>query len=74
MLLQIRKFISQQGFVSLKQLTRAFHIDEHALEPMLMIWIKKGVIAPYEPNMNCKGSCQRCKTEIPVYYQYVAKA
>ena len=44
MLLQIRDFIQREQVASTQQLAREFHIDEKALQPMLDIWVNKGVI------------------------------
>lgn len=70
MLLQIRDFIQREQVVSTQQLAREFHIDEQALQPMLDIWSRRGVIRPCEENPSCKSSCFRCKKNTPVYYQY----
>lgn len=69
MLLALRDFISREGVVSTQQLARAFCIDEEALQPMLDIWVTKGVIEPVHEKTSCQSSCFRCKTNRYVYYQ-----
>lgn len=71
MLLQIRDFIRQAGVVSTQQLTREFHIDEQALQPMLDVWIKKDVIrrCPQPQKSACQSRCFRCNQNAPVYYE-----
>ena len=71
MLLQIREFIHREQVVSTQQLAREFHVDEQALQPMLDIWIRRGVISKCEEKIACKSSCFRCTTNAPVYYQYI---
>lgn len=71
MLLQILDFIQREQMVSTQQLTREFHVDEQALQPMLAIWIKKGLIKPCEEKVACQSSCFRCNPNAPVYYQYI---
>lgn len=71
MLLQIRDFIQREKVVSTQQLAREFRIDEQALEPMLAIWIRRGVIRECEGKPTCKSSCFRCGTKAPVYYQFI---
>lgn len=69
MLLQIREFISREQVVSTQQLTREFHIDEQALQPILDIWVKRGVICVVEGKTSCKTKCFRCDSKQPVFYQ-----
>ena len=71
MLLQIRDYMRTQGIVSTQQLTREFRVDLHALQPMLDIWIGKGVIRKCQEKANCQSTCFKCKTQAPEYYQYL---
>lgn len=71
MLLQIREFIHREHVVSMQQLAREFHVDEQALQPMLDVWIRRGVIRQYEEKPGCKKSCFRCSTNTPAYYQFI---
>ncbi|AHE66100.1 FeoC-like transcriptional regulator [Legionella oakridgensis] len=71
MLLQIREFITREKVVSTQQLARAFHLDEQALQPMLMMWVNKGVIRPCQEKTGCQSSCLRCSSKAPVFYQLV---
>jgi hypothetical protein len=70
MLLQIRDFIQRAGVVSIQQLAREFRIDEQALQPMLDIWLGRGVIRQCQEKNNCKSSCFRCPSKAPVFYQF----
>jgi hypothetical protein len=74
MLLQIRDFIQREQVVSTQQLSREFHVDEQALQPMLDVWIKRGVIRQCEEKVACKSSCFRCNKNAPVFYQYTHSA
>ena len=71
MLLQLRDFIQRERVVSTQQMVRAFHIDEGALLPMLAIWVAKGIIEESHQKTECQSTCFRCKTNTPVYYQYI---
>jgi len=71
MLLQIRDYIQRQQVVSTQQLTREFHVDEQALQPMLAIWESKGVISKCQEKVTCKSSCFGCGSNVPVFYQFV---
>ncbi|WP_133128308.1 FeoC-like transcriptional regulator [Legionella nagasakiensis] len=71
MLLQIREFITREKVVSIQQLARAFHLDEQALQPMLTIWVNKGVIRPCQGKAGCQSSCFRCNSNAPIFYQLV---
>jgi len=71
MLLQIRDFIQQKQVVSSQQLTREFRLDEQALQPMLGVWIQKGVIEACQQKTACQSSCFRCDTNAPVFYQFI---
>ena len=71
MLLQIRDYICRQGVVSTQQLTREFHLDLPALQPMLDLWIGKGVIRKCQEKANCQGTCFKCRTNAPEYHQYL---
>ncbi len=68
MLLQLREFIQRERVVSVQQLTRAFHVDEQALQPMLELWIRRGVIDLYQEQTACQSACFRCKSVAPTYY------
>lgn len=70
MLLQIRDLIKREHVVSTQQLTRQFCIDEQALQPILNIWINKGIIRISAEKQDCKSACFRCKTK-PAYYEFV---
>jgi hypothetical protein len=69
-LLQIRDYIGRQGVVSTQQLTREFNLDLPALQPMLDIWLYKGVIKKCQESANCQSACFKCRTP-PEYYQYL---
>lgn len=69
MLLQVLDFIHREQCVSNQQLAREFQIDEQALQPMLDIWMEKGMIRPCQQKSGCQSSCGRCSLHRPVYYQ-----
>lgn len=72
MLLQIRDFIAREGVVSTQQLTRAFNLDLQAIQPMLELWVRKGVIAKCAGQASCQSTCFKCDTQRPEYYEYNA--
>lgn len=69
MLLQIRNYIRRAGIVSTQQLTREFRLDLHALQPMLDLWVAKGIIGKCQEKANCQSACFKCRIHSPVYYQ-----
>lgn len=69
MLLQIRNYIQREHVVSTQQLSREFHLDLAALQPMLDVWVNKGIINKCNQNTQCKSACFKCRTP-PEYYQY----
>jgi len=69
MLLQIRDFIHKNQVVSVQQIVREFHIDEQALQPMLQIWVDKGIIRSCQEKKGCQSSCFRCNTKLPQFYE-----
>lgn len=70
MLLQIREYIKKEKVVSSQQIARTFGVDEHTLQPILNIWIAKGVIRPYQMKASCSSQCFRCKgITSPTFYQ-----
>lgn len=71
MLLQIRDYIRRERIASNQQLAREFRIDAQALQPMLEVWLRKGVIACCQEKSPCQSRCFKCKTQPPVYYQYL---
>lgn len=71
MLLQIRDYICRQGVVSTQQLTREFRMELFALQPMLDLWVARGIIRKCQEKANCQSSCFKCRTQAPEYYQYV---
>ncbi len=71
MLLQIRDFIRQEGVVSTQQLTREFALDLSALQPMLHVWERKGIIQKCHEPSACQSTCFKCKNQAPDYYCFV---
>jgi hypothetical protein len=71
MLLQIHDYIYREGVVSTQQLTREFHLDITALQPMLELWMRKGVIGKVQDKANCQSTCFKCRNQPPEYYQYL---
>lgn len=70
MLLQIRDYILRQNVVSLKQLSREFQTDEQALQPMLAIWLAKGLIS--QTSAQCGKVCGGCKVNADIVYSAIA--
>lgn len=68
MLLQIRDYINREQLVSTKQLMREFKVDYSALQPMLDLWVKKGVIAKHVNAQTCRSPCFKCRVPAE-YYQ-----
>ena len=71
MLLQLCDFITRERVVSLQQLAREFHVDELALQPMLDIWIQRGVLRIRAKEQACQSTCFRCDTGALLYYEAV---
>ena len=71
MLLQIRDYLCRLSVASNQQIAREFQLDPQALQPMLELWIKKGVIRCYQEKKGCQSRCFKCNIEPPLYYQYV---
>ncbi len=68
MLLLIRDCIRSGGMVSNQQLTREFRIDAFALQPMLDLLIKKGIIKKIKEQANCQSTCFKCRKQNLEYY------
>lgn len=68
MLLQVLQYIKKQSLVSNQQIAREFSIALSALEPLLELGTRKGLIqtllAP-----SCKKTCGGCKPSNLIYYQ-----
>jgi hypothetical protein len=72
MLLQIRDYICRQGVVSTQQLTREFCVELFALQPMLDLWVGKGVIGKCQEKTKCQSVCFKCRVHSFEYYQYLS--
>lgn len=70
MLLQIRDYICCQGVVSTQQLTREFRLELPALQPMLDLWVSKGVINKCQEKANCQSACFKCRIQVLDYYTH----
>lgn len=68
MLLQIREYITRERVVNIQQLTRAFGVDLPTLEPMLNLWIRKGVIQKIQQDKACNSSCFKCRPQSAQFY------
>ncbi len=72
MLLQLRDYLVKEQFASLEQLARVFKTDATALEPMLDIWVARGVLLQVDEQKNaCGTACGGCGGDSPKYYRYV---
>lgn len=69
MLLAIRDFIQAHIVVSSEQLCREFRLATDALEPMLEIWINKGILRKMSAK-NCGGGCRTCHASAILYYEW----
>ncbi|OGV40649.1 MAG: hypothetical protein A3F46_01740, partial [Legionellales bacterium RIFCSPHIGHO2_12_FULL_42_9] len=67
--------LRREKIASNQQIARAFHVDVSALEPMLEIWLRKGVLSYAEQGatISCasRGACSSCRAQSIVYYRYV---
>ncbi len=72
MLFALRDYVAKEKRVSLAQLARFFKVDVTALEPMLDVWIRKGVLKQDVQKMACKTACLGCSREAAIYYQYLS--
>ncbi len=72
MLLQLSDFIKRENIVSVQQLMREFHVDELALQPMLDLLVRKGLICEYLENDSCGQRCVRCKNDALKFYKISA--
>lgn len=72
MLLQIRDYLHREGVASNQQMAREFSVDILALQPMIDLWVNKGIIEPCQEKSACQSSCFKCKSQPPVYYQMKA--
>lgn len=73
MLLQVRDYIAREGVVSTQQLTREFHLDPQALQPMLDLWVSKGAIEKCQGQANCQSSCFKCGSQSAFYQCIIPK-
>ena len=71
MLLALRNYIAKEKYVSIEQLARVFQMDVKALEPMLDLWLARGVIAEAAGTKACAAACLGCSPEISKHYQYL---
>jgi hypothetical protein len=70
-LLALRNYIAKEKHVSIEQLARVFQIDSRALEPMLDIWVTRGVITEAAETKACATACKGCRPDISKHYQYL---
>mgnify|MGYP005998167627 CR=1 FL=1 len=71
MLLALRNYIAREKYVSIEQLARVFQTDATALEPMLAVWVARGVITEAMDAKACAAACIGCHPEISKHYQYL---
>ena len=71
MLLQIRDYVLKQSTASRQQIAREFQIDEQALQPMLDLWVRRGVLQACG-SQACRSACASlCRRQTVVFYQGV---
>lgn len=69
MLFQIRDYIAREKVVSDQQIARAFHMDKHALNPILERCMRKGMIQRCSETRACQSTCSDCWETKPVFYE-----
>lgn len=69
MLLQLYDYLQREKIVSDTQLARQFHLDIKALQPMLEVWLRKGIIT-FCHEKRCEQRCIKCPNTASTYYQY----
>lgn len=72
MLCKLRDYIKKCRTASMTQLAREFHTDAQALEPMLDIWVKKGVLSIHHHPLACGKLCNKCDVNDNTYYCWVS--
>jgi hypothetical protein len=70
MLLQICEFMQREKIASNQQIARAFQLDIAALEPMLAMCLRKGMLSYAAAPSSCQQRCTKCQLQSVVYYQY----
>ena len=72
MLLQILNYLRREKVASNQQLAREFDLDLLALQPMLEVWVKRGVIACCQEELGCRQGCLKsCRKQPLVYYKII---
>ncbi|MDX2346817.1 MAG: FeoC-like transcriptional regulator [Legionella sp.] len=73
MLLALRDYIAKEKCASTEQIARIFRIDVGALQPMLDIWVARGVIKQEREAKACIVACMGCRPKAIKYYYFVSK-
>ncbi|MFC3908880.1 FeoC-like transcriptional regulator [Legionella dresdenensis] len=74
MLYRIRDYLVREKVASNQQLARELAIDIQTLQPMLDLWMRKGVIAKCDEKNSCRSSCFKCAALPPVFYRIISPA
>lgn len=56
----IRKYLSENKTVTLKDLSVHFDIEPDAMQGMLQEWIRKGKVRKYSGAPSCSHACTKC--------------
>lgn len=58
LIMHLKNYVKARPKVSLSELSREFNLPESAIEAMMQLWIKKGVITKSVPHfMSLESSC-----------------
>lgn len=68
MLVRILDYLRHEKIASNQQIARAFAIESDALQPMLELWVKRGVIRLCGTKKSCQ-SCTKCQPATLDYYE-----
>lgn len=71
MLIPIRNYLQLKKVASDQQMAREFRLDASALQPMLDVWLAKGVIARCKDKSACQSRCFKCPSQAPTYYEFI---
>jgi len=69
-LLDLRKYIQENGKISLRDICLHFQKTPPELEPMLQIWMNKGHLIKEDITLTNCGGCTSCDQSLNIFYTW----
>ncbi|MBL8642820.1 MAG: FeoC-like transcriptional regulator [Rhodospirillaceae bacterium] len=70
LLTDLRDYLSARKRASVMDLASHFHMENHAIEGLLAMWVSKGRVRRLRDHLPC-GTCGKCESALTDIYEWI---